>query len=204
MLYSEPLNYNKITQAYHEHKQLFGETKTAISRYYKRWERAVRNYFKEYELYISETTDDWGEAVHIGEFENSGGPQSIEFPDGIVGQYFRLVALSEVNGNAWSSAAEFTLTGCTDLTENISSCNNYVDIKAFPVPTNGLLTINAPAGKLVDYKIMTLDGKRIGSRHVSGTNQNYQIDLEYLDSGIYLIILTDKSGIKYRAKAIKQ
>nr|NQU92303.1 discoidin domain-containing protein [Bacteroidota bacterium] len=69
---------------------------------------------REYELYITEDTLDWGNPVNTGEFENTAAPQTITFEEPPIGQYFRLLALSEVNGNAWASAAEFSVVGCTD------------------------------------------------------------------------------------------
>lgn len=63
---------------------------------------------KRYRLYFSDTLDVWGTPV-TGLFENSPETQNIALPAGTKGRYFRLISLSEVNGNAWSSAAELSI-----------------------------------------------------------------------------------------------
>jgi hypothetical protein len=67
---------------------------------------------KDYELYITSDMSDWGTPVSIGEFVNTSAPQDIDFIEPQIGRYFKLVALSEVNGGPWASAAEFTFVGC--------------------------------------------------------------------------------------------
>jgi len=96
---------------------------------------------KEYELYISEDTLAWGLPVSNGEFENTSAPQTLVFNESVNGRYFRLVALSEVNTGPWSSSAEFSLVGCTDLTYGIKTDDRLEKITAFPVPTNGGLVL---------------------------------------------------------------
>ena len=58
-----------------------------------------------YELYISSNVTDWGSSVAQGTFTNTESLQEISFTE-TTGRYVRFVALSEVNNNPWSSAAE--------------------------------------------------------------------------------------------------
>lgn len=158
---------------------------------------------REYELYISEDTLDWGDPVSTGEFENTAAPQSIEFETGVNGRYFRLVGLSEVNGNPWSSAAEFSVVGCTDLTHDIRQTNGYKEIKAFPVPSNGLVHIPVPGYGKFDFRVVSLTGQVIEQGIVNHENGTYSIDLGNQPSGIYFIHLTGESGVVYRVKVVR-
>ncbi len=60
---------------------------------------------KDYELYVSQDGKDFGKAVSQGTFEN--GPEQKVVKFGAVScRFVKLKALSEVNGEAWASAAE--------------------------------------------------------------------------------------------------
>jgi len=63
-----------------------------------------------YEFYLSSDGVNWGTAVATGTFANNASLKQITFAAKI-GQYLRLRALSEVNGNPWTSAAEINITG---------------------------------------------------------------------------------------------
>jgi hypothetical protein len=60
---------------------------------------------KEYEVYLSKDGKDFGKPVKTGELENSKDKKTIEF-DPAETAFVKLVAKSEVNGEAWTSAAE--------------------------------------------------------------------------------------------------
>ena len=77
---------------------------------------------KNYELYFSNDKTNWGTPQKIGVFENSSAPQIIEFATPIKARYMRLKALSEVNGAAFTSIAELTLTGC--ISDNCPGVDN--------------------------------------------------------------------------------
>ncbi len=61
---------------------------------------------KEYEVYFGNNPEIWGAPDAVGTFKDVAGEQIVELPQAINARYFRLVAKSEVNNNAWSSAAE--------------------------------------------------------------------------------------------------
>jgi len=69
---------------------------------------------KDYELYIGDDTLNWGIPVKTGQFVNTSALQTIVLDTAKAGRFFRLRALSEVNGNPWASAAEFSMVGCVD------------------------------------------------------------------------------------------
>ncbi len=159
---------------------------------------------KEYELYVSEDSLNWGEPVSVGEFDDTGAPQSIDFENGIIGHYFRLVGLSEVNGNEWSSVAELSFVGCTDITYNVGQNPGYENITAFPVPTNGLVAVSLPNGRIFNYSVISLDGRVISTGRIDGISDSYSFELTNQKAGIYTILLSNESGVEYRVKVIKQ
>ena len=62
----------------------------------------------EYEFYVSGDSDDWGAAVATGTFAKDKTEKQVSF-DHTLGQYIRLVAISEVNGNPWTTMAELNV-----------------------------------------------------------------------------------------------
>ncbi len=159
---------------------------------------------KEFELYISEDNLDWGEPVSVGQFENTAAPQKIILENSIVGRYFRLVGISEVNGNPWSSAAELSLVGCTDITSNIRQNQEIENLTAFPVPTNGLVSISLPAGTHFDYRIVSLEGKLVEHGSIDQAAGVKSFDLSQVKNGVYFIHLTNEIGITYRVKLVRK
>ena len=61
---------------------------------------------KGYEVYLSLDGKEWGEPVAKGEFKNTTALQVAPLTTTTSGRYLKFVALSEINGNAWTSAAE--------------------------------------------------------------------------------------------------
>jgi hypothetical protein len=59
-----------------------------------------------YEVYVSGDGQDWGVPVAVGEWPNSAALQTAEFSAAVQARYVKLVALSEVAGSAFASAAE--------------------------------------------------------------------------------------------------
>ena len=65
---------------------------------------------RDYHIYVSADGHEWGAPVARGTWANSPAEQSILFPP-TLGQFVKLVALSEVNGNPWASIAELSVEG---------------------------------------------------------------------------------------------
>ncbi|MDE5941956.1 MAG: DUF4981 domain-containing protein [Muribaculaceae bacterium] len=72
---------------------------------------------KGYEIYIGDSADCWGAPAARGELANTPEVQTVVLPDGCQGRYLKLIALSEVNGKAWASAAELSITATAILPE---------------------------------------------------------------------------------------
>jgi hypothetical protein len=89
--------------------------------YLPRQDECANGWIKQYAFYVSTDGVNWGTAVATGTF-NYGG-LSTACPGGgvpaaiqvnftpVTGQYIRLQALSEINGNPWTSAAEINVVG---------------------------------------------------------------------------------------------
>ena len=89
--------------------------------YLPRQDGSACGWIKQYEFYVSPDGIDWGTPVAAGTFDYTGyaikcpgpgagvaTPRQIGFPAAI-GRYIRLRALSEMNGNPWTSAAEINV-----------------------------------------------------------------------------------------------
>lgn len=158
---------------------------------------------KDFELYLCEDELNWGTPVATGSFENTAAPQNIEFPEGIIGRYWRLVALSEVNGNAWASAAEFSFVGCTDITFDLADHTN-IKAKAFPVPGNGLVNISLPTAGSYTYHVYDVHGQTCVNGRFVHESENHVIDIKQFKPGVYFIKLRSETGVYYKLKVIKE
>ncbi len=70
---------------------------------------------KDYELFFSEDGKEWQEAAK-GKFEDSSSAQVVKLGTPLTARYFKLVALSEMYGRPWASAAELNVGILKNLT----------------------------------------------------------------------------------------
>ncbi len=59
-----------------------------------------------YEFYVSDDGKDFGKPIKKGDFALGKNKKTVTFDQPVKCSYFKLKALSEINDNAWSSAAE--------------------------------------------------------------------------------------------------
>jgi len=158
---------------------------------------------KKYELFVSDDYNDYGPPVATGEWENSAAPQTVTLKNTKSGQYWKLIALSEVNGNIWASAAEFTIVGCNGNTSGseIPALDNQVS--AYPVPTNGMVYLDVPADTNYTYTILSALGKQVGKGEINTGSAGQRINLGNFISGVYLVRLIDSGGVSYWVKVVK-
>ena len=64
---------------------------------------------KDYEIYVSDNTDDWGSPVAKGSFENNFRKKKVMFDKPVKGRYIRFKALNAQNGREYASGAEFEI-----------------------------------------------------------------------------------------------
>lgn len=157
---------------------------------------------KNYQLYVSENASDWGEPVAEGEFINTAAPQKVTFPQPVVGRYFRLVALSEVNGNLWASAAEFYMTGCTDIYAAVSD-NNAVAATAFPVPVTDFLVISLSGSRQVDYTITGVRGETVERGRANVVSGELRLDFSGRKGGVYVLRFINERGVVMQVRVVK-
>jgi hypothetical protein len=79
-------------------------------RYLPRQDGQVNGRIGQYEFYVSADGANWGSPVATGVFANTAAEKAVPCTPK-VGRYVRLRALSEVNGNAWTSVAELNVLG---------------------------------------------------------------------------------------------
>ncbi|MFD9675408.1 TIM-barrel domain-containing protein, partial [Streptomyces sp. NPDC059981] len=86
-----------------------------------------------YEVYVSDTTTDWGTPVATGAFADTSAAKTVALAPR-TGRYLRLKSLTEAGGRGpWTSAAEITLTGRpapppTDVTLVNSASGSCLDL----------------------------------------------------------------------------
>ena len=89
---------------------------------------------KAYEVYLSLDKSTWTK-VASGEFKNTTALQTATFTKATAGRYLKFVAKSEINGNAWTSAAEIgieaeaDITGVTPVVAPSKECQGYYDLQ---------------------------------------------------------------------------
>ncbi|MCK5506964.1 MAG: discoidin domain-containing protein, partial [Desulfobacterales bacterium] len=114
-------------------------------RYLPRQDGNENGRIAQYEFYISSDGTNWGSPVASGVFPNNMIEQEVTFSQA-TGQFIRLVALNEVNGNPWTTISELNVLGTS------SSSNQAPD---------GV--INSPAGDVTIYVGDSVDFAGTGS-----------------------------------------
>ena len=79
---------------------------------------------KAYEVYLSTDGKTWGQPVVSGELKNTTAQQVVALNTPTIGRYLKFIAKSEINGNAWTSAAEIGIEAEADVTA-IHEIENY-------------------------------------------------------------------------------
>ena len=88
---------------------------TAIT-YQARQDGNENGMVKAYEVYLSTDGDNWGEAVAKGDFQKTTDVQVATLRTPTAARYLKFVAKSEINGKAWTSAAEIGIQAEADVT----------------------------------------------------------------------------------------
>jgi len=81
-------------------------------RYLPRQDEGTNGTIAGYEVYVSSNSTTWGTAVAAGTLAADISEKTVRFT-AKAGRYVRLVALSEMNSQAWTSAAELNVFGTT-------------------------------------------------------------------------------------------
>jgi len=171
----------------------------SIFSYLPRQDGSSNGRIKDFELYLSNDKSDWGEAVQSGTFDDSNGKHIINFETPVVARYIRLKALSEINGNKWTSIAELTLTGCISSQLGVGNEELYKSLMFYPNPVSDILSIQSKTMSIDKVEIYSILGKRIKSIY----SEFSSISTVNLTSGIYIVKIYSVKGSTVR-KLIKK
>ena len=83
-------------------------------RYLPRQDDSINGTISQYEFYVSSDGVDWGSPVATGTFAADITEKEVLFST-TTGQYIRLRALSEINGNPWTAIAELNIEALADI-----------------------------------------------------------------------------------------
>ena len=122
---------------------------------------------KAYEVYLSLDGKTWGQPVVSGEFKKTTSLQTATLKTPTVGRYLKLVAKSEINGNAWTSAAEIGIEADAAATAGIQAIGGDLQSATF---NHQSLTRNAP--------VYDLQGRRVNTQSSFSNSQ--------LNKGVYI------------------
>ena len=146
-----------------------------------------------YEFYVSNDPNNWGTAVATGTWGNSTSLKTINFTHKS-GRFFRLVALSEVNGNQFVTAAEINVIQNT--LSNSDSDLNEPTIKAFPIPMKNKLNVTFEGhtnfvGELMKVQLIDIKGTIVFSKKFKDIN-NIEINTANFSDGIYFLNVSNR------------
>ncbi len=170
---------------------------TANKNYTPPWEGRIRDY----ELYISNDTTNWGTAINAGTFFQTKIRQYILFPE-TNGRYVKFSAINSfINDDSRTSIAEINIRGVLTSTTNISTHNFEEEYKIFPNPANDILNIETPDIENITLEIYNTYGQLTLSKTISGSSNS--IDLQSFVKGIYFVQITGADS-KHVVKLLKQ
>ncbi|MBK9254804.1 MAG: T9SS type A sorting domain-containing protein [Saprospiraceae bacterium] len=94
-----------------------------------------------------------------------------------------------------------TALGLVSRVDELLTATNV--IKVFPNPTAEHISFVLPEQKedLTDYKIFDSEGSLVKSGKIF--DQNSTISVQHLTTGIYIVVVEDKSGLRYKSKFSK-
>lgn len=119
-------------------------------------------------------------AVGLGGSADSFYNVNLDGPGGPAGTTDQFVGLA-----AGLESFNFSTLGIEDDTFN------DLTFKAFPIPSDDMVTINNPSTSNLQYSVKNIIGQDMGIQGILGSNGNTEIRLGELDAAIYFIMITD-------------
>ncbi|MEC0089690.1 discoidin domain-containing protein [Paenibacillus macquariensis] len=120
---------------------------------------------KDYKFYVSMDGVNWGDPVATGTFASDNTDKEVKFNGSVIGRYIRLVALSEINGQAYTSVAELNIL---QTKHNLSKKSLKVIKPAIVLTTGGTEQLE------VNWQLGTLLKKDL-TANVTYTSDNLEI-----------------------------
>jgi hypothetical protein len=149
----------------HEIQLDLGDTYDAAAFQYLPRQNSANGRISEYEIYLSADGSNWGTPATTGTWSNTTSEQTVTF-DPEEGRYVRLVALSEVNGNPWTSAAELNVlrsSGVASVEDEPSGDHARFRLEAIPNPFSRKATVrfSMSSGGRVKVGIYDVCGREV-------------------------------------------
>lgn len=170
--------------------------------YLPRQDGNINGTIADYEIYISVDGSNWGYPVAKGRWANNSNQKEVYF-NAVEGQYVRLLAKSEVNGNNWASAAEINILvegNITSINEDLKVDKTFSLNQNYPDPFNlsTIISYSIPNDSRVTLKVFDILGREIATlvneEKKAGT---YSVSFNGNDfsSGIYFYSLRTNYGL---------
>jgi hypothetical protein len=163
----------------------------------------VNGRVKDAEFYFTNDTSNWGKAYPVT-FDNSSAIQWLTLDTaGISARYVKFRSLSEVNGNPWTTVAEFYAQGCIPpLPSSVTESNDALSI--YPNPTSGMVTIPISGVNIDNIEIIDARGRIVRNFAGQFDQNDIMIDCSGIGAGIYQIRLKGINGATYRCSIVIQ
>src|SRR5215470_12045355 len=124
-------------------------------RYLPRQDGNPNGTIADYQFYVSPDGTTWGPAVADGTLAADTSEKTVRFP-AKPGRYVRLVAVSEIHGNPWTSAAELNVFGTAVVSTPTSSLIPQQQLHVVSVDSQELVGENGTATNALDGNAATM------------------------------------------------
>ncbi|MGM0462713.1 MAG: InlB B-repeat-containing protein [Fibrobacterota bacterium] len=148
----------------------------------------------EYEIYVSSEGEEWGEPVAVCAWKNSPDIQEAAFRAREEVSFIRLVALSEVNNEVWTSVANLDVL-----------YESQVPIAQEDSGTNGVSlqgqVIRIGMNEPLRLRISSVSGRQLKTVHSHGPGNLYLADMGLLP-GVYIVQVRGESDTVYLTRQV--
>lgn len=109
--------------------------------------------------------------------------------------------IETISDNNSSVTSGFNQPGLK-ITTLVESIKSKIELSIFPNPTFQFVNIKYDGQLPIKARILTIDGKVLSSSEIK--KQPLQLDFSDKKNGVYIIEITDKSGISNKYRIVKQ
>ena len=156
----------------------------------------------QYEFYVSNDGTTWSSPAATGSFANDATEKEVLF-NPVIGQFIRLRALREINGNPWTSAAEINVLGETSP-ELLDDATH--DLNALMMIGDDADGINGPNSSNADrFIVLAMYHENNGGGQTSGTMDliAYEPGDQYDNPSTWHQVATDLEFDEWQTIAVK-
>ena len=152
-----------------------------------------------YELYISNDENNWGDPISTGTWKNEGVEQKVKF-EAKEGRYLKLKALSEVQGQNFASAGEFYVyehsedTSVEEPDDEITGIEDVLEQETQIYSNGSTIYVKYQAEEDYTVEVYNIKGQKLSERIMNRYQQDLQF--QHARTGVYIIRLrTDSNSI---------